>query len=310
MNRYERWAKKHLDIRSRSGSELNVLCPLHQDRNPSFRFNVETGLWICMGCKASGNIDQLARMLKAGVARPDDVDPDQLQAQIMRARSKVRYGIERRRKLDEQETSDPFAKPTSMAGRLRVYRRSIGYWRRRGFDDNTIALFELGQDRMTDRAMIPLRDMDGHLEGFLARQMHWSRGDGPKYREPKGYPKHERIFASWLLAETASAFCVLAEGPIDAMKVWQAGFPAGALHGSRIAPEQVRVLHRLGITSVLPLFDKDLAGDIAHDILRSEVEGIAILHADYKGVRRGADPGSMNDRTIKRLVETSRISYL
>ena len=39
------------------------LCPLHEDHNPSFSCNIETGLWICHGCSKSGNIYQLAELL-------------------------------------------------------------------------------------------------------------------------------------------------------------------------------------------------------------------------------------------------------
>lgn len=57
-----------LELRSRGvnligeGDERKALCPFHDDHNPSFSVNVNTGLWRCYSCGIGGSvIDLLAR---------------------------------------------------------------------------------------------------------------------------------------------------------------------------------------------------------------------------------------------------------
>ncbi len=43
----------------RAGKELVCLCPLHEDRNPSFRVNPEKEMWMCDPCGVGGSIIDL-----------------------------------------------------------------------------------------------------------------------------------------------------------------------------------------------------------------------------------------------------------
>ena len=46
-----------------TGSQGLGLCPLHDDRKPSFSFNIDNGLWNCFSGCGSGNLYQLAERL-------------------------------------------------------------------------------------------------------------------------------------------------------------------------------------------------------------------------------------------------------
>jgi putative DNA primase/helicase len=58
------------NLKISSSGQGTGLCPLHEDRHPSFSCNVEDGLWKCHGCEKSGNAFQLAKLL--GVDSPKD----------------------------------------------------------------------------------------------------------------------------------------------------------------------------------------------------------------------------------------------
>lgn len=51
-----------------SGQEVMVVCPYHDDHNPSATFNVRTGLFYCFTCNKGANISQLSAHL--GVPEP------------------------------------------------------------------------------------------------------------------------------------------------------------------------------------------------------------------------------------------------
>lgn len=54
---FPRWGKGDTP-RSTSGDEVQFRCPTpsHTDTNPSASLNTRTGLWVCFGCEASGDI--------------------------------------------------------------------------------------------------------------------------------------------------------------------------------------------------------------------------------------------------------------
>lgn len=71
----ERWGLESV----REGlREINAKCPFHYDTKPSFFINKYTGLWICFGCGARGNLIQLMRRLNINEPPPEVNTPDQL----------------------------------------------------------------------------------------------------------------------------------------------------------------------------------------------------------------------------------------
>jgi hypothetical protein len=45
------------------GRQLKALCPLHQERNPSFYLDLELGIWHCFGCGQGGSLKDLLVIL-------------------------------------------------------------------------------------------------------------------------------------------------------------------------------------------------------------------------------------------------------
>jgi hypothetical protein len=58
-----------LEVSKMSGDEALVLCPFHDDKNPSASFNVKKGLFFCFACGAKGNAEQVAERLGTDVKR-------------------------------------------------------------------------------------------------------------------------------------------------------------------------------------------------------------------------------------------------
>ena len=52
------------------GAEVAALCPFHEERHPSFSFNVEKGVYHCHGCGAQGRYDRLAVQLGINIGPP------------------------------------------------------------------------------------------------------------------------------------------------------------------------------------------------------------------------------------------------
>src|SRR5215471_21530986 len=85
MYRYESFARKHLGLRNITGVHAKLLCPFHEEQDPSFNFNLTKGLYVCFACGAKGHIHTLAAHLGTKVI-DSLIDEDELEAlQIGRA---------------------------------------------------------------------------------------------------------------------------------------------------------------------------------------------------------------------------------
>jgi 5S rRNA maturation endonuclease (ribonuclease M5) len=189
----------------------------------------------------------------------------------------------------------------------------------RGFTDEMVELFDLGYDPMEECAIIPIRDMYGRLLGFTRRFLDPT--SPIKYKDPRGFQKGHHLFGSWLASHHESGTVVLTEGPLDAIKVWQAGFVGIAQYGSYLTEEQIRLLRRMGVVRVILMYDNDRGGKLAthyamgfttdkdgvrHYEPEHDVRKFALVKvASYKTIT-SKDPGSMSDQEIVRSIGAAR----
>lgn len=212
---------------------------------------------------------------------------------------------------------------------LQRYNMPTPYWTDpppagRGLTQEMVDLFDLGYDPIRDCVTIPARDLHGRLLGFTRRFLD---PDAPvRYKDPKGFQKGHNLFGAHLASEHESGMVVLVEGPLDAIKVWQAGFVAVAQYGSYLTVEQIRILRRMGTVVVVTFYDNDKGGRTSTShalgygtktVLGKEVctytpEHDLRRHFIVKQVRysrsasRDLDPGKMPDVQIKRSICAAR----
>ena len=166
-----------------------------------------------------------------------------------------------------------------------------GHLRSLGHDDREIKAAGLAKpssrgtliDIFRDRIMLPIRDADGTLAGFIGRAHPHAGPDVPKYLnspETAAYKKSSLLFGLHHArpAVARGATPVLVEGPFDAIAVTTAdpGRHAGlAPCGTALTSQQATLISQtadLDRTGILVAFDSDTAGRKAtlraHGILR------------------------------------------
>jgi DNA primase len=306
------FVEAYLDVQGRQGREYSVCCPFHGEQHASMRINVDKGVYFCHGCKAKGGMVRLARHL--GVS----YKYDKAEAGMVKLRSKLdllRKGAQTEEELVLPE--DTLKRYLSGGTRYWTDPRPRG----RGLSEETVEAFELGFDPMTDSATIPIRNMWGELLGITRRYLG-HEGNRPKYKDPKGFQKRKNLFGSWFVAQAESPTVVLTEGPLDAIKVWQAGHPAVAVYGSYLSEHQIMLLRRLGVITCVLMFDNDTAGIEAmkwakgftkdndgkwHYNPATDLRKFFVLkRASYSGLR-GNDPGDMSDSDIDKAVLSAKL---
>jgi DNA primase len=269
---YEDFARSYFQVVSQGGSELNCKCPWHSDNAPSLRVNIDSGLFICLGCGKKGHLKRLAEGEGATIG-----------AQEVNVLDYVLNAVSRPER-SERVLSEAFLTPLMM---------TTDYWTNiRRLTSATVLRFQLGQDLVKSTATIPFRGEGGELLGIIERQL--GGGKGPKYHYPMGFKKNLHLFGSWMLDSSTDSVCIV-EGPVDALAMWDAGIPTVAISGSSISAQQVSVLRKLNVHHAVLFTDNDEAGSHAIEQMVESLAGTGILWSLARyGNGWPTDPAALN----------------
>lgn len=285
--RYDKLISKTLDVRLYSGDEAYCLCPFHDDANPSFAINRETGLWICHGCGKKGNSARLGAELGGEVpsATVEDIT-EKIDALLH----------------PPEDLELPVLPETWLA----QFMADQGYWAGRKFSPATIYSWGLGYDPITSYATIPLHRWNGDLIGVIRRA---TRDDQkPRYVYPSGFHAGQEMFGAHRLGPYNESVC-LVEGPLDVISCWKAGIPALGCYGASISLSQVQLLRRLGVYNVVLLTDNDVVGRKARETMAEVLEGFLVSVPRFWPENR-KDPGEMSPKALNRVLRESRLLTL
>lgn len=256
------------------GSEAHFSCPLHgPDERPSAYMNVDTGLWTCHACHERGNLPGfvakvlgVAYSMAVGFLREvygvDFREPEGSMAE------------ETKRRFSPEPPTTSLRPPSdqwlrTFVGDLYsdVGGRAFEYIRGRGFSADTIAEWQLGYDMISDRLVVPVRDLHGRLVGFKGRALEDEvvpkfliLGD---YRDQRyGFDPYEASQVVFGLQRNRDCdVAVICESELDAIALVQMGVERPTAIGmSYLTDAHARLLVQ-ECREVVSFFDSDRAGE-------------------------------------------------
>ncbi len=285
----------------RAGSNLNGLCPFHNEKTPSFTVFPATKSFYCFGCGAGGDVitfvmrtenldyrgavEVLAQ--RAGITIPEDgseresaVPRKRIYEMNLEAAKFFRSCL-----LDEQYGKEALEylhgeRKLSMAT---IKHFGLGYspnnaWlltnhmKRLGFtDEELVTGFLCGKGRSSghtydyfcNRVIFPIIDTSGNIVAFGGRVMDDSK---PKYLNTSDTPafkKSRHLFALNFAKKHCEEQMLLCEGYMDVIALHAAGFEnAVATLGTAITSEQARIFAKY-TKKVIICYDADSAGQSA-----------------------------------------------
>ena len=145
-------------------------------------------------------------------------------------------------------------------------------------------------DRFRDRFVLPVRDPEGAVVGFIGRAPAGAGPDVPKYLNSPDTPVHHKGELLFGLSEGRVAcpdprWVVLVEGPMDVLAVATSGIATGArvlpisACGTALSGQQATLLAGLLPPSLLVAYDGDAAGRAAavraFDVLPPSLQEVA-----------------------------------
>lgn len=253
------------------GPQGRFLCPVHQDNDPSADVNLATGLWSCFSCGSKGDLASLgATVLKkrrdeiVGLLKPGT--PDAVLASIQRKVDK-----HREEGLGKREGNDPIDDRNRHPahrydGNPYPYMRSRGFtretcraWGLRYTDATTLWRFDSKEKKdvpftIRESVCIPVKNERKRMVSWCYRRTDASPSWQPKYL----YTPNFDLSATWfgLHMVEFGTDVIVCEGPMDAMWLWQCGFPALAMMGSNHQNgSKFRILEHFRSVTIFPDYD-------------------------------------------------------
>ncbi len=299
----------------RAGSNLNGLCPFHNEKTPSFTVFPATKSFYCFGCGAGGdvvsfimkeeNLDYVGALellaARAGIEIPADRG-DFPESGVPRKRI-YEMNLAAARFFRECLADETYGKKglrylTENRGLSMATVRRFGlgfapdhWWlltdhlKRAGFtEEEMIAGFlckrseKSGKlfDLFRNRVIFPVIDTSGNVVAFGGRVMDDSK---PKYLNSSDTPafkKSRHLFALNFAKKQAAERMILCEGYMDVIALHAAGFEnAVATLGTAITSEQARVFAKY-TKQVVICYDSDDAGQTAAAKAMRLLEGVGL----------------------------------
>ena len=283
---------------TKKGSSYFGLCPIHNEKSPSFSVSRDKQMYYCFGCGAGGNVFtyvmeyenytfvEAVKFLaeRAGIKLPE-VEATEEQKRIQNKRQKLldihkaaaqyfyyqlkgKNGENARAYFDKRrllpETISHFGLGFSNPYRDDLYQ----FLRSRGYDDSILkesGLVTIDEkrgagDKFWNRVMFPIMDVNNKVIGFGGRVL----GDGtPKYLnspETLLFDKSRNLYGLNFARASRCSYMIICEGYMDVIALHQAGFTNAVASLGTAFTLQHGVLLKRYTEEVMLAYDSDEAG--------------------------------------------------
>lgn len=312
-----------LDPKHESVDQINMVCPYHSERIPSFTINTVSGLYHCFApaCGKSGTLVQLVmdigkmnefealRFLYNGVQNPQDALVDALKDLL--------------RVDDEFHVFDPLVIQRLSDGLSTV---AIEYMESRSINLDTLKQFNVGYSDKKNMVTIPIYSHTNIPVGIVGRCIDKKRFE---------YSQKTPISKVWFnlnQAKRKSSTAIIVEASMDALRIHQAGYPnVISILGGQVSGYKMELLNRY-FDKIIIMTDSDgikkydncnakscINGCIGHDAGRDAGMSIAsrfqrevywaIYDTDTIYPQNAKDPGEISDQEIAQMINNSISHY-
>lgn len=311
---------------TRRGNSLVGLSPFREESRPSFSVNLERGIWNDLGGRpqvggqtVAGNVVGLIMALENCdfrqallIAHERFVAGRPEEAASREVRGRAQEALRREEAVEAREAgNEPFDKE------LKGLRFDVPYLQAKGIKAETAKAWGVGyctRGLMKGRVVFPVRDREGRIVFYTGRSL---KEDDPrgKWRLPPDARRSLELFGIDRIAGQAAARkaardygLILVEGPTDAVKLAQEGFPnAVASLGAEVSDVQLELLVDPKLNPsrrVTIFFDRDEAGQRGKRLAaRALIHRAFVRYADWnRAPESAADPDELDASALRQLL--------
>lgn len=150
---------------------------------------------------------------------------------------------------------------------LEQYEEDYTYLESRGISAETQKKFHIRLNKEKNSVAIPWR----HITGNIANIKYRSLAEKQFFYVKDATPIRTLVYALDVIYREGHRKVYITEAEIDALSLWEEGFPAIALGTSSISPEQVELILKSPIEHLVIGTDDDKAGDKAAQKIKNAV---------------------------------------
>lgn len=288
-----------------------IVCPFHEDVNPSMIVNLEDGSWFCFGCNLTGDAIKFVKLMEAKYNGLNDLQAYKKYLQILK--SNKCSGIKLDRSLVKQKPlqRDLYNEAYDYYHGLRKVNwnesgepeviSARDYMRKRGFSPKTLNKCRAKVTYNNNYGIIfPMLD-NGKFKGWVCRTMIKSIEEKRKYLYNEGFSRATTLVGNYGTKD----YVFVVEGYMDRLKFVQFGEDnVVAILGWKMSPQQIQKLKDKGITKVISALDNDECGKKGTKFLKEHFE---VTRFNYlKGVK---DPGEMTQESFNKMLRKTMSNF-
>lgn len=236
-------------------------CPFHEEENPSFGINIESGAYHCFACHVKGSFSDFARHFGYDVSSLPFLDIPS-NSDYRKAREKAVMSLRKSLSMDNKFYNKKFVsfKDAMKDNPNDKYTRMlIKYAANRGISQWTIRRLNFGYIKYgiyRNRVVIPVYDYSGRKILWYEGRNATNDNSVPKYWRPKYSSSSMTLYNYANILQ--KDYAVVVEGIFDAIKLYNCGIPGVCIFSSKISDMQYALLS--AFSKVLLAFDGDAAG--------------------------------------------------
>lgn len=272
-------------------SEFKIVCPFHEDINPSMIVNLNEGNFFCFGCNLSGDAPAFVRYMNKDL---NDLQSLILYYKILKSDKvkSVEFKVHNTRKKENQqallEAMDYYFGLKSTNWKKEESEPS-NYIKGRGFDAYALNKCKAKINYNNSYPLIfPMLDMND-FKGWVCRTTNKIVEKKRKYLYNEGFSRRNTLVGKY-----DNEVVMVVEGYMDWLKCKQYGIKyVVAFLGWKATNEQIQKLKNQGVKYIISALDNDKCGKDGTKYLESLNLFKVIRFPFQDGIK---DPGEMTKR--------------
>ena len=285
-----------------SAAVQKIICPFHNDANPSLSIDLNNNTWYCFGCDKFGDAKKFVILMEKKYHNINDLDALLLYYEIIKSNKFSDIEVQRftkRKKPNKQLYNEAYdyyhgLSKINWVGENEIQEviEARDYMEKRGFNPQTLNKCGAKITYNNSYSIIfPMLD-NGFFRGWVCRTTKRDVEKKRKYLYNTGFSR-----ASTLVGDYGrEKYVIVVEGYMDRLKFIQYGVDnVVAILGWKISDEQCNKLKAKGITHVISALDNDKYGRMGTQYLKTNFKVTRFRY--LKGIK---DPGEMSRSIFKK----------
>lgn len=279
-----------------SSVEYKIVCPFHEDLNPSMIVNLENGTFFCFGCGTSGDAYTFVRLLNKEL---NDLQCLLKLFEILKSNKVCKLDFSKRRKKRKPQKElydiawDYYYGLSNVDWRKSKNEEVIkcrDYMLKRGFNVDTLNKCK-AKVTYNDAYPIIFPMLDNNtFKGWVCRTTTKEIEQKRKYLYNTGFSRATTLVGQYENEKTV----FIVEGYMDRLKFIQYGITnVVAILGWKMSKEQEEELKQQGITHVISALDNDTCGKKGTEYLKTIFKVTRFCY--LKNIK---DPGEISSQEV------------